>query len=189
MAKNKYNTYRKKRKNTASRTLLVFFIILLVAIAIYVVCLVTQGDNSTTAGHANQTTPNQSVTSQDATTDTSTKESEDPFQKTPIQNEGDNPNSGSQLTGSISRSSVNEGQLNLLFNIDQLLGAGTCDLTLTSGGYTKKYTANVIANPASSSCEGFSVPVADLAASKNWHIKLLVTSGNKTGIIEGDVSL
>ncbi len=117
--------------------------------------------------------------------------------KTPAQyeNEGKN-NSGSgstsdqKLSGVINYKAVTNGSLSIRTTIDQKLSTGTCTLTLTNKttGKTVTKTADVFANPSSSTCKGFDVPTSSLS-SGTWNISISVRSGSALGTITGQVSL
>ena len=124
------------------------------------------------------TTPNGS----DSTAHKSTDQS-----KTPIQNEGQDPNQANDITGYISNKTVNtqSKKLTIRVTINQFLRTtGKCTLTLTNGSKTLTYTAPTIDNPSSATCQGFDVPLEQLSAGK-WSIKIKVEADNKTGIING----
>ncbi len=111
---------------------------------------------------------------------------ENPKQTT--QNEGVNPNTLAEITGVITRANVTNDKLLIRVNIDQYLTSGSCSLTLTSGD--NKYTdaANIIAEASTSTCAGFDIPTSELG-SGNWNITIQISSGDKKGIINGEVSL
>lgn len=103
--------------------------------------------------------------------------------------EGENPNEKTELTGVMTYAGVNDGKLMVRVNIDQYLSGGECELSLYRDGeriYTE--TAEVIDSAATATCKGFNVATAELGGGK-INIKILVTSGEKTGIIEGEVNL
>lgn len=197
MVQNKQNSL-KKRKSHSTRAIGALFIIVLLGLGIILAVKYLTPSPTTTKEEDTPTQEDKPVEKPASTNPSSsnnikheepTPEDEDPFHKTPTQYEGEDPNLSEELTGSISYTAANGESLNVLVNIDQLLGSGTCTLTLKSGGSTKTYTANIIANPASSSCEGFNVPLLDLNYTGIWQIHLRFTSGDKTGIVEGEVDL
>lgn len=66
--------------------------------------------------------------------------------------------------------------------ITAALGAvadGTCTLDITNGDKHTSQTADVIYQPQSSSCAGFSVPISDLGTG-SWRITLSVASNGTT---------
>ena len=102
--------------------------------------------------------------------------------------EGDNVNSSPSLTGAITSKSVQGGNLAIRNTIDQLVGGGTCELTLTSGSKTVTKSAEIIQNPSSSSCAGFDVPVSELGSGQ-WDIKIKITSEGKETILSDKVNI
>ena len=74
-----------------------------------------------------------------------------------------------------------DGKAQIFVTIVQLIGSGTC--TLTIGNYTT--TAPVIANPQSSSCEGFSVPLSQIGSARDFTLK--VVSGDRSGTVTGTI--
>lgn len=101
--------------------------------------------------------------------------------------EGGDPNQNNQLTGVLTYASVSGGVLKIRVNIDQYLDSGTCRLSL--GGVTEySDVANVVSSASTSTCEGFDIPVSELA-SGTYKITIDLNSGDKKGIIEGEVSV
>ncbi len=108
--------------------------------------------------------------------------------KQTIQNEGTNPNTLSGITGALTRADTTDDKLIIRVNIDQYLTSGSCTLTLTSGENKYSDVANIIAEASTSSCAGFDVPTSKLGSGK-WNISIQISSGDKQGIINGEVSL
>ena len=103
--------------------------------------------------------------------------------------DGGDPNEKDGLTGVITYAGVSGGNLMIRVNIDQYLTGGTCKLNLSrEGRVIYEETAEVTDSAATATCKGFNVSVADLGSGK-INIKILVTSGEKTGTIEGEVNL
>ena len=75
-------------------------------------------------------------------------------------------------------------------NIDQFLKLpGTCKLTVFSADkiiYTD--SVSVISNPSSGSCKGFDIPLTKLSPGE-YNIKIEINANQKTGIIEGKVTI
>lgn len=101
--------------------------------------------------------------------------------------EGNNPNYNNQLTGALTYAGVNGGILVIRVNIDQYLDSGTCRLSL-EGGTEYSDVANVVGGVATSTCEGFDIPVSELA-SGTYKIIIDLNSGDRKGTIEGEVSV
>lgn len=100
------------------------------------------------------------------------------------------PTPKSSLTGVINYKNVSDGNLTIRNTIDQLVTSGTCTLTLTNSqtGKIVTKTADIIANPSSSTCKGFSIPVSELSPGK-WRIAIDMVSGNNHGTLEATVSI
>ncbi len=94
------------------------------------------------------------------------------------------------ISGVINYKSVSDDTLTIRTTIDQRLDTGTCILKLTRNSPPKSVTksADVIANPSSSTCKGFDIPTSELGAGY-WKILIIVTSGEKKGEITGSVSI
>ena len=106
------------------------------------------------------------------------------------QYEGENPNTGKGITGVITYAGVNDETLMVRVNIDQYLTGGNCELALLQEGallYSEK--VRVADSVATATCEGFNVATAEIGSSGVINIRIMVTSGDKSGIIEGEVEL
>ncbi len=137
----------------------------------------------------NEPKPTIETTDQDGTgAEIAPTNTDDPNDKTPHQYEGTNPNTLDHITGVITYAGVLDSDLSVSATIDQYLSTGTCELILTNNGKTVSRTADIIANPSSSTCDGFRVPLGELG-SGTWTINLKLTSGDKNGIITGEVNL
>lgn len=96
----------------------------------------------------------------------------------------------SDISGVLNSAFVSNGNLVIRTTINNALTDGTCTLTLTrsADGKVVTKTANVVANPASATCAGFDVPVAELG-SGSWTVSIKVVSGSLSGTITGTASL
>lgn len=94
------------------------------------------------------------------------------------------------LDGVINFKSVADDMLTIRATINQSISAGTCSLTLTRNTDKKQVlkSAEIVQNPSSATCKGFDVPVSELGSGK-WDIVIEVTSGNKTGKINGEITI
>ncbi len=109
--------------------------------------------------------------------------------KTPIQNDGDDPNAMESLTGVITMAELSNGMVRIRVNIDQYLASGTCKLDMRSNsGTTFTDSAIIIPSSSTSTCEGFDIPVLSLS-SGHWNININLESNNKTGTITGDINI
>lgn len=105
------------------------------------------------------------------------------------QYEGENPNSAEGLTGVITHAGVSGANLVIRVNIDQYLESGTCTLGLRKEGMNLYGAeARIVPSASTATCEGFDVPVSELE-SGNIRIVVYISSGGKTGEINGEVSI
>lgn len=90
-------------------------------------------------------------------------------------------NQGLQKSISVSLNATqNDSQIIVDTLIQDVLNNGICTLTVSSGSQQITKTAEVFANPSSSSCQGFSLQKNELPIG-NWTIKLTVSSSNQSG--------
>ncbi|MBR2725705.1 hypothetical protein IKE87_00320 [Candidatus Saccharibacteria bacterium] len=105
------------------------------------------------------------------------------------QYEGDDPNEAEELTGVITYVGVSDGKLMIRVNIDQFLDSGECGLGLRQSGMNVYNTsARVVSNASTATCEGFDVPLSQVGTGST-HIIITVKAGEKTGTIEGEVTI
>lgn len=110
--------------------------------------------------------------------------------KTPEKYEGQDVNKLEKLTGAITYSAKTTDKYRIRVNIDQFLKLpGTCMLSVISAGKVM-YTdyVNIVSNPSSGSCEGFDIPLTKLSPGE-YDIKIEINANQKTGIIEGKVTI
>ena len=118
----------------------------------------------------------------------SDQKQEDLPQKTPVQNEGENPNNFENLTGVIT-SSRNDGENFIIrTSIDQYLSSGSCVLKMNSREKNFSSETKIIPLVSTSTCDGFDIPIKSLGSGK-WNIKIEIISENKKGIIEKEVEI
>ena len=92
--------------------------------------------------------------------------------------------------GVVTYAGVNDGVLMVRVNIDQFLTEGNCSLVLAKDGaslYTE--TVGVVDSSATATCEGFNIQTEKIGASGNIGIRIMIKSGDKSGIIEGEVEI
>lgn len=139
----------------------------------------------------NQSNNHSSKQSSDPAKNTPDSESERiPFNKTPIQNEGENPNQQKKLSGYITYSGQIDDQWVIYTTINQIV-KGTCSLELSNSinNQVIKETSKLITNPTSSSCETFNIPLSKLGDIKRWKLLIKLTSGDHSGEIRKDLEL
>lgn len=109
----------------------------------------------------------------------------EPPQKTPIQNDGEDPNDSEIITGYVSNKSFTSEYLVIRVVISQFLTeSGSCVLRLTNGTKTVTETANTFNNPSSSTCQGFDILLDKLDSGK-WDLSIQVKTVSKIGTISG----
>lgn len=115
---------------------------------------------------------------------------EEKVEKKPVvQYDGEDPNESDGITGVITYAGVSGDDLVIRLNIDQFLDSGECMLLLsTAGNVVYSNTASVIDAAATSSCDGFNVPMS-LLEDGYYNIMVEVESGAKKGKINGEVNL
>lgn len=195
MAKNKNKSAYRPRKKTIRHPILLLVIILVILLGLlwgaklfidYVINPPTSTEGSTIEIVP---TIRPTDTENNPTTD-SDQSNNSGENKTPIQNEGANPNHTSGLSGSITYAAISEDKLIIRVNIDQLVGEnGTCSLTLSKRG-SKDITkaVNTMDNPSSSTCQGFDIPLKEISKG-TWTVKISLSAGGKIGKIEGQVEI
>ncbi len=103
--------------------------------------------------------------------------------------DGENPNQSSLLTGVVTRAERMNEQVIVRVNIDQYLGEGSCQLNLKKDSdVIYSMTASIVSSAATATCEGFDVPVAEIGGG-DFAIEIVVESGEKTGVINGEVNV
>lgn len=141
-----------------------------------------------------------STKSDDSSTDSKTDsnsstDSSDTGGKTPAQYEGTDINKSSILTGVINYKSVVNNTLQIRTTINQYLDEGSCILTLNGpNGQTYTNSVNIIANPSSSTCYGFDIPLNLIQTDQDkrrgeWTINIHLTSGTRAGDLQDKISL
>lgn len=113
----------------------------------------------------------------------------DEEEKKIIPYDGEDPNKSEELTGAITFSGVSGADLMIRVNIDQYLSDGSCSLSLVKDGreeYGK--TARIINSAATSTCEGFNVPLSEINQG-DYTIIIKLDAGEKSGTIKGGVSV
>lgn len=104
-------------------------------------------------------------------------------------------NSSPTLTGVINYKSVVNNTLQIRTTINQYLSEGTCALTLNGpNGQVYSTNVNIIANPSSSTCAGFDIPLDLIQTDQDkrrgeWTINIHLTSGTRAGDLQDKISL
>lgn len=113
--------------------------------------------------------------------------------KAPARYEGGSTQSQPSLTGSVSIATPVNETMRVRVTINQWIDDpnGKCELTLTRpNGQAYTDQAKLIANPQTSSCYGWDIPVSKLGQVKgHWVVKVVASGGGKTGTITDEVDL
>lgn len=110
------------------------------------------------------------------------------------QYEGEDPNTLPELTGVITFAGRGQDGKNLEIytQIDQYLSGGVCELILMRGDAIVDgagRSTRIIPDASTSTCEdGFEIPLAQLPAG-NYRVIINLSSGGKTGVIEGEANI
>lgn len=115
---------------------------------------------------------------------------EQPLEKEPVvQYDGNDPNTNASLTGVVTYAGATANNIIIRVNIDQYIDGGTCKLNLSQNGavvYTA--TSNLIADVTTATCDGFNLS-RSVVGSGNFGISIELNSGDKSGIIGGELNL
>ena len=117
------------------------------------------------------------------------KDEETARQQTPVQYEGNDPNTAEELSGIITYAGVNEATLVVRTSIDQYLTGGTCELTLVQGGtiiYSE--SASIVGDVSTATCQGFDIATAGLGGG-NIEITINLNADGKRGTIRGEANI
>lgn len=180
---------KNRRRRTHHPVVTVVVILFLIGVLIFVSKLLVNrtADDAEDNKKSNPETSQNKKAEKTPTEDNSP--SDDNEHKTPIQNDGEDPNIKDSLTGVLTMADILDGVLRIRVNIDQYLSSGTCKLTLYSeSGKTFTVDAAIIPSASTSTCEGFDISTSNLS-SGHWYISIDLESSDKTGIITGETNL
>ncbi len=183
---------QKKSPSKKALTIAILSTLILVAGLVTYALLTSSNENNYTPSTSENTRPNTDDVDTKPSDDTSTNSSDKPDHEAEKDisppYEGENVDNSRTLSGVISYKSVVDGNLVIRTTINQMLGSGTCSLTLSNGQKTVTRSSSIAQNPSSSTCEGFSVPTTELG-SGTWDIKVQVSSDGRTGTLSNSISL
>ena len=167
----------------------IIFIIIIAAGVIFVPRVLAKKQPTATSQPSSQTTSPTTKTETTQSLETKTTQeskSSDSDGKTPAKYDGEDPNVSESITGTLTTARFSGDKLILRVNIDQYLSSGTCQLTVSDGAHTLAKTANLIPSAATSTCEGYDIAGSELSSfARPLYITINLTSGDKSGIIEG----
>ena len=183
------------QKKSSKKVLIIAILstLLVAGVGVVTYALLSRSDeNNSSTSTSKETRSHTDDTDTKPSDDTPVNSSDTPSREAekdmPPSYEGENVDNSQTLTGVISYKSVVDGSLVIRTTINQMLGSGTCDLTMTNGSKTVTKNSGITQNPSSSSCEGFDIPVSELAGG-SWKVSIVVTSGDRTGTIIDEVTI
>lgn len=166
-------------------------ITLIAAIAMgYYFFIYTPSSTGTASQNNNPTTD---VSKNNSSTTTTGNNNVTPVDKTPKQFEPpvstEPANSPNNLLITVN-TIINENTLYIRTTISELLGAGSCTLTLSNKPNSKPITltSKIINSASTSSCDGWDIPLNTLN-SGTWQLRIDVTSGNQSGNVSREVNI
>lgn len=178
----------RKKTTTKKKFLVTVGILLIAAIALTIYFLwpknqsenTSNSDTSTTQDQETNTTPpTQEQIDAGNNAKKETVENSDPT--TP-------PDTTASLPVTITAANQNDSTFNIRVLIDELINSGTCTLKLTQGSSTVTKTASVQALPEAATCQGFDIPVSELA-SGSWQLTITVTASNRSGSATQEITI
>ena len=101
---------------------------------------------------------------------------------------GDDPNTGETITGVITYTGIANDTLAIRVNIDQYVEEGNCMLTVAGSNTNYVEAARVIDAAATSTCEGFNVPLS-VINDEQVSIVIEIVANGKHGFINGGATL
>lgn len=182
-----HKTSQRRRSLRQRRPLLIIIFILFLAAAFAIfqlISLFSQGNRVVEEQKIQSDFPIQPLSES-----TGSSENSDGNAKTPRPYEGEDVNQLEHLTGYFSIIDLSGNTLIVRAVINQFIQNGTCTLTMShSNGSVITKTSKIIANPSTSSCDGFDIPVSELSKGK-YKVNLKLDSANKTGTITGEAHI
>ena len=113
--------------------------------------------------------------------------------KAPKRYEGGSIQNSPALTGSVDIATPVRETMLVRATINQLINDpnGTCDLTLTGPvGQVYQERAKLLANPQTSTCYGWDIPVSKLGQIRgHWTIKIVANGSGRNGTLTGEANL
>ncbi len=182
------------KKRRRSKKWISWLIILILLIAASIVCYLVWdnyfNNKPNEQEEQEQTISEEKKKEKEEVIDNITEENNDEVDdKKVIQYEGDDPNLSEELSGSVTYAGVLNDKIAIRVNIDQYLSDGICVLNLMSNGDTVyDESANIVNSASTATCEGFDVPVSNVGTGA-YGIEIRITSGEKSGIIKGEVEI
>lgn len=155
----------------------------------------TINPDTTTINDSGNTTPttkpqNSNNGSSNKEDQQNTNEGQNNFEeKQPVIHYSDNvPSDAGAISGVITYTGIVDDTLVIRVNIDQYIDGGTCVLALVGRNTNYSEAARIIDSAATSTCEGFNIPL-NVLKEQELEIIIEVKGDDKQGVIRGNVSL
>ena len=135
-----------------------------------------------------KTSPEETPAEPEKTPEEAGKESEEIVNdKTPVKQDGEDPNTLSELTGVINYAAVEDDVLMIRISIDQYLEYGTCLLELTAEDDSFSLSDNIAQSASTSTCS-YDIATSLLTGGR-YDINITINSSGKKGTIKGEVDV
>lgn len=182
---------RRRKRSKKWISWLFFLILLIVAVVVcYFVWEVYFKDKDGTSGREEEgSLVTMSVEEQGEKTEKKEKK-EETVEKTEVkQYDGEDPNRSERLTGVMTYLGVSGDDLVARVNVDQYLTSGSCEIRIIrSGEVLYNEVVSVIDSAATSTCEGFNVPLSELSTGQ-MQVEIKIEAGERAGVISGEVEI
>lgn len=163
--------------------------ILLVVLIVLIIILCLRSQNAPTSNDGQSATSSGQATPDIGSDDTTPAPSETDPGQTPSQYEGEDPNTLSGLTGSITLKTYDGSTLTVAAVINQYLSSdGTCQLNLKQNSRTiLSETLPATPDVTASGCGPFRLSAPNLSGS--YQIEIILSGDNKGGIITDEITI
>ena len=168
---------------------LAVILVAVIALTIWAFAHFSQANSTDNSTPVSSGTSSSSSQPQDSTSQPNEEEAPTEPER-PAQYEGEDPNTLSELTGSITLNTHDASTLTVAVSIDQYLAEpGTCQLELSQNG-SILHTAELIAlaDITTSGCGPFIVPITGLS-SGTYQLKIIISGDYKTGLVTGEIKI
>lgn len=185
------------RRRSSRPAILIIAILLIAGIGVFVFALNQHHSNKASSTseptsqpeHKDESPEEEPEDTPEEPADTPEEEPEDIVEgKTPVNQDGNGANSEGTLTGVINYAASDGETLAIRVSIDQYLETGECLLELTSATDSFSLADQVAPSAATSTCS-YDIATSLLEEGTTYDIKISITSGNKNGIIKGEVDV
>lgn len=177
-----------------TRKILIIAAALILAVGLIFATLEFLHVNNFTRQNSNTNTTDNGSQTININNDPATKEQVEAGSNTKNGSSSDTPSQPATIEGetkkvaqvTISAANQNDPYLQIRTIIGAVEASGTCSLSLISSSKTVTKTAPVQPLATTSTCQGFDVPLTELAKG-NWQIKIVYSSNSLTGTATQDI--